>query len=150
METVTFPEKEVVGFISGEVIPLRVAHDQKPLSEDFNVKWTPTLVILDGEGREHHRTVGFLPPEEFMASVLLGIGKMHFDNEAFEKAVGVLSRVMDEFPGTGSAPEAVFVKAVAQFKLEKNPSSLKEAWRLLSEKYPESEWAKRALPYRLL
>ena len=150
METVTFPEKAVVDFISGNVVPLRVAHDQKPLSDDFNIKWTPTLIILDSGGREHHRTVGFLPPDELMASVLLGIGKMYFDREVFEKAIDVLQKVLDEFPGTGSAPEAVFVKAVAEFKLGKDTAPLKEAYEVLSERYPESEWAKRALPYRLL
>ncbi len=150
METVTFPEKEVAEFIFENVIPLRVPHDHKPLSDDFNIKWTPTLIILDDGGMEHHRTVGFLTPEELMASVLLGIGKMYFDRDAFKEAVGMFKRVLGDFPDTGAAPEAMFVKAVAEFKLTKETAPLKEAYRLLSEKYPDSEWTKRALPYRLL
>ncbi len=150
METVTFPEKKVVDFVTENVIPLQVAHDQKPLSEEFNVKWTPTLVILDETGGEHHRTVGFLPPEELMASILLGIGKMHFDREEFKEAIEVLNRVVDEFGSTGAAPEAIFVRAVALFKSTNETSHLKNAYEVLSSKYPESEWAKRALPYRLL
>lgn len=150
METVTFPEEKVVEFVEQMVIPLRVPHDHRPLSEDFNVKWTPTLIVLDESGKEHHRTVGFLPPEEFIAANLLGIGKMYFDKGEFQKAIEVLNRVLKEFETTGAAPEAIFVRAVAKFKSLNETSHLKEAYELLTEKYPESEWAKRALPYRLL
>ena len=63
-------------FIQENLIPLRVAYDHKPLSADFKVKWTPTLVTLDPDGTEHHRTVGFLGPEELIASLMLGIAQV--------------------------------------------------------------------------
>ncbi len=150
METVTFPQEEVVRFMSDNVIPLRLPHDHKPLAENFNVKWTPTLILLDKNGKEHHRTVGFLPPEELMASVLLGIGKMFFDVGKYQEAIQVLDKVVDQYEKSGAAPEAIFVRAVAQFKTTNETSHLKKAYEILKEKYPESEWAKRALPYRLL
>ena len=31
--------------------------------KEFNISWTPTLLVLDATGREHHRVVGFVPSE---------------------------------------------------------------------------------------
>jgi len=79
MDAVTYPNDGVIEFIQKHMIPLRVAFDAKPLSIDFNIKWTPTLIILDADRKEHQRTVGFLPPEELIPSLMLGIAKSHFD-----------------------------------------------------------------------
>ena len=105
MDAVTYPNDKVVEFVEKHLVPLRVPFDAKPLSDDFNVQWTPTLVILDSEGQEHHRTTGFLPPEEFMAMVLLGIGKLRFDQGKFEAAIEKMDRVLAEYPQSDSAPE---------------------------------------------
>ena len=75
MDAVTYPDSGVISFISDNLIPLRVASDAKPLSDDFNVKWTPTLITLSPDGKEHHRTLGFLEPKDLIASLLLGKGK---------------------------------------------------------------------------
>jgi len=43
MDAVTYPDDSVVSFIDENMIPLRVKFGVKPLTDDFNVKWTPTL-----------------------------------------------------------------------------------------------------------
>ncbi|MCK5611348.1 hypothetical protein KAR91_56280, partial [Candidatus Pacearchaeota archaeon] len=78
MDTVTYPNEKVINFINEKVIPLQVASDQQ-LAADFNVKWTPSMLILDQDGNEHHRTVGFMATEELISSILLGIGNAHFN-----------------------------------------------------------------------
>ncbi len=150
MDAVTYPEDKVVAFFEAEMIPLRVAFDQKPLSQVFNVKWTPTLVILDQEGKEHHRTVGFLSADELLASLLLGIAKTHFDADRFEEALKYLGRVLEDFPQTASAPEAIFLRGVSQYKSTNDPKPLKAAYEELEAKFPGNEWTKRAYPYRLI
>ncbi len=79
MDAVTYPEKGVIEFVEKHLVPLRVSHDLKPLATDFNVKWTPTHVVCDSGGKEHHRAVGFMEPEEFIPFLLLGIARVHFD-----------------------------------------------------------------------
>ncbi len=150
MEAVTFPQDEVVNFLGENFIPIRVAFDHKPLSEDFNVKWTPTLVILDAQGKEHHRTVGFLSSEELIASLSLGAGKSLFEHDQFEKAIEWLDKVITGHPDSSFVPEAIFFKAVSKFKLAHDPAPLKEAYKELEAKFPGNEWTKRAYPYRLL
>ena len=150
MGAVTFPNPKVLAFVNENIIPLRLPHDHKPLADQFQVKWTPTLVTLDTEGKEHHRTVGFLPPEELIPSLLLGRAKIHFDHEEFEKALKSLESILNEHPKSGAAPEAIFLRGVCGYKSTHTPKPLKDAYEKLQADYPESEWTKRAYPYRLL
>jgi len=96
MGAVTFPDAKVIAFIKQNVIPIRLPHDHKPLAEQFQVKWTPALVTLDMEGKEHHRTVGFLSPEELIPSLLLGKAKIDFDHEDFGKALTTLEDLLKD------------------------------------------------------
>jgi len=150
MDAVTYPDEAVIKFVGARVIPLRVAFDHKPLSEDFNVKWTPTLVTLDTDGKEHHRTVGFLHPEELIASLLLGIGKTHFERGEFAKAIAAFETLLAEYPQGHAAAEAIFFRGVASYKSTHDPKPLREAYDKLTAEYPASEWTKRAYPYRLI
>ena len=72
MDTVSYPNPKVIDFFAKNLIPVRVLITSKPLPQKFKVQWTPTLVLLDEEGEEHHRTVGFLAAEELLASLMLG------------------------------------------------------------------------------
>jgi tetratricopeptide (TPR) repeat protein len=150
MDKVTYPEEKVINFINDRVVPVRVPYDQKPLDEEFQVKWTPLFVILGADGKEHHRSTGFLPPFELISMILLGIGKFHFDRGAFSEAIDTFSEVIENYPESGAAPEAVYYRGVSGYKESSKPEPLKEAFATLRDKFPESEWAKRAAPYQLL
>jgi len=150
MDAVSFPQEEVKKFIVSNLIPLRVPYDAKPLSDDFNVQWTPTLLILDAEGREHQRTVGFIGPEDLVPSLLLGIGKVAFDRGEFPEALSLFEEIEARFPGRDVLPEAMFLQGVCRYKITKDPGRLKDAYERLVRTYPSSEWTGRASPYRLL
>jgi tetratricopeptide (TPR) repeat protein len=150
MDAVTYPEKKVIDFISSNLIPLLIAFDAQPQAADFNIKWTPTLITLGMDGREHHRTVGFLEPEDFVTNQILGIGKYHFDNDRFPEALTHFEKTMDEFPTSGTMPEAIFLQGVARYKNSGDPKPLKKAYEKLTADFPDNEWTKRAYPYRLL
>jgi len=150
MDAVTYPDKKVSEFIRSNLIPLRVPFDSKPLSTDFNVVWTPTLISLNADGKEHHRTVGFLAPEELIPSLLLGLGKTCFDGGQFDEALEYLEKVLSEYPKSDSAPEAMYLRGVTRYKKTHDAKPLKDAYMQLRDEHPSSEWAKRAHPYRLL
>lgn len=150
MDAVTYPHPDVSAFINGSVVPLRLPFDHKPLAEQFQVKWTPTLVTLDADGKEHHRTVGFLPPEELIPSLLLGKAKVGFDLDNFESAIKTLENILKAHPKTNSAPEAIFLHGVSRYKSTHDAKPLKEAYEKLQTEYADSEWTQRAYPYRLL
>jgi hypothetical protein len=149
MGAVTYPNAQVIEFITKNMVPLQVLSDD-PLSDEFRIKWTPTIIVLDGSGKEHHRTVGFFPPEELIPSLLLGMGKIDFDSDRFSGAIHIFDRLLQEFAQSGAAPEAIFLRGVSRYKSTHDAGPLKEAYEKLKADYPLSEWAKRALPYSLL
>lgn len=150
MGAVTYPDESVVQFIVENLIPLQVKSNAQPMATDFNVKWTPTLITLDPDGKEHHRTVGFLPPEELIPSLLLGIAKCHFDRERFDEALRALNTLLERYPKSDAAPEAIYLRGVSLYKSTHNPKPLRAAYEKLQQEYPSSEWTKRAYPYRLI
>jgi thioredoxin-related protein len=150
MNAVTYSDENVIDFVQNNLIPLRIAFDTQPLASEFNLKWTPTIIILDSQGKEHQRTVGFLPPEEFIPSLLLGIAKSYFEQEKFPEALSTLDKIISEHSQSDYVPEAIYFRGVCGYKNTHNPMLLKEAFELLRTKYPKSEWTKRATPYSLL
>lgn len=150
MGAVTYPDAEVEQFINSHMVPLQVGADEQPISSDFNVTWTPTILVLDSNGKEHLRNVGFLPPDEMIPTLLLGIGKAAFENRQLDGAIDRFQEVLSRYPKSFVAPEALYLRWVAQYKKTHDAKQLKEAYEQLTAKYPQSAWAKRAQPYRLL
>ena len=149
MGAVTYPDTKVADFVMSRMVPIHVLADS-PLADEFKVKWTPTIAVLDYYGKEHHRTVGFFPPEEFIPSLLLGMGKIDFDTDQFNDAIVRFDRLLADYPKSGAAPEAIYLRGVSRYKSSHNPAPLKEAYEKLKAEYPASEWTQRAQPYSLL
>jgi len=150
MDAVTYPDTKVTNFVIETVIPLRIPADSEPLATDFTLRWTPTLIILDTTGKEHSRTVGFIAPEEFIPTILLGIAKSYYELRLFDQAISGLEKIINTHPQSFAAPEAIYYRAVCGVKTVHDISGLKRAYERLAKEYPQSEWVKRALPYRLL
>lgn len=149
MDAVSYPNPAVQSFINAQLIPLRINSDH-PLAGQFGIKWTPALLLLDSNGKEHNRTVGFLAPEEFIPSLLLGQAKVYFNQERHPEALRQLNSICSEYGQSAATPEALFLRGVSLYKNSKNVAALKEAYETLQEKFPGNEWTKRASPYRLL
>jgi len=117
MDTVTYPEPRTIDFVNGYLIPLRVnTNSPGPLPANFAIQYTPTQVLVDSDGKEHHRSVGFQPPEEFIASLLLGIGKAWFNHNQFSKALSMFNKVISGHPRSSSAVTATDLKNVCLSK----------------------------------
>jgi hypothetical protein len=147
MDAVTYPNVKVVALIEEAFVPLRIEPDVLPVAMEYRVKWTPSLLVLDAEGGEHHRVIGFLPAMELIASLLLGIGKTHLDLNHFDEAGAAFDWVLSEYSYSISAPEAVFFRGMALYKSTHQVHHLKEIHQRLQTKYQYSEWARRASPY---
>ena len=132
------------------MVPIQIPFDKEPHATNFGIKWTPTIITLDSDGAEHHRTVGFLAPEELIPSLLLGMGKVYFNTDKFEEAISCFEEITKDYMKSDSAPEAIYLRGICLYKKDQNPAPLKKAYEKLHEEFPESEWTKRASPYRLL
>lgn len=110
----------------------------------FGAIWTPTLAVLDPDGEEHYRFVGYLPADDFLARLALGRAHRAAGRKRWEAAEPLFREVSDTYPGTEAAPEALYWAGVARYQDRDEPAALGETARALSDRYPESEWAKKA------
>ncbi len=150
MDAVTYPDERVTEYISANLVPLRLQHDDKRHAADYNIKWTPTLIVLDTDGHESHRSVGFLAPDELIPALELGVGKAHFEAGRFDRAISAFDQLLKEHAKSGSAPEAIFFRGVSTYKHTNDPKPLRQVYDRLNAEYPDSEWARKAYPYRLI
>jgi hypothetical protein len=89
------------------MVSLRVDTTSPPAwARRFTVQYTPTVITLDGDGTEHHRTVGFLPPEEFIPSLMLGMAKTHMDAQRQAQARAMLEWLLLAYPKSQAASTA--------------------------------------------
>src|SRR3954470_20393948 len=87
MDTVTYPDPRVAAFIIGHFIPARLRVKESPeLVLEYLVAWTPNVVFSDDSGKVHYRVEGYLPPEDFLAYLSLGVGKYRLHRKRFEQA----------------------------------------------------------------
>jgi hypothetical protein len=139
-----YPDPRIADMVTGEFIPVRFHVKENPEGFGrFGAQWTPTIIILDPDGKERHRIEGFLPAESFAAQLKLGLARSAFERSDFASA----AKLYDEVAGSGdpeAAPEGVYWSGVARYKSTDDPSHLGATHKTLSEKYANSSWAKRA------
>ena len=144
-----YPDERVARFITENFIPVRVhvrdqAADFKRLGERFDAQWTPTTLIVDPQGKERHRIEGFLPADDFLSQLELGLGKLSFAHQDFTDAERRYRRVVDAYPETEAAPEAQYWAGVSRYKGEGDAAALKETARAFDQRYQDTPWAKKA------
>ncbi|MCL6621951.1 MAG: thioredoxin family protein [Syntrophobacterales bacterium] len=150
MGTVTYPKEEVARFVDLNFIPVQIEVSHTALMQKYGVSWTPTLLVLDADGKEHYRSVGFLPPEALIATLAVAKGRYYLDLEQYPEARAMFEEVIAAGAVPEAVAEAIFFNAVAQYKETHNPKPLRQAYETLTARYPGSDWAKRAEPYRLI
>jgi tetratricopeptide (TPR) repeat protein len=144
MDTVTYPDPRVAQFIVGHFVPARFTVKQNArLVEEYLVSWTPNVVIADDQGKVHYRVEGYLPPEDFVAYLSLGIGKYWLNRKQFAQAKERFDEVARRHARTDAGAEALYWLGVSQYRLSHDPAQLRPSWQRLAQEYPDSEWTKR-------
>lgn len=101
------------------------------------------MLILDPNGVERHRIEGYLPTDEFRAQLELGLARVAFMSKNFKDAERRYAEVLERYPNSKSAPEALYWKGVSHYKATNDHAVLGELPALFKEKYPDSTWALR-------
>jgi outer membrane protein assembly factor BamD (BamD/ComL family) len=126
-------------------VPAKFHIKERPeVFKRFGAQWTPTILILDPDGTERHRMEGFYPVEDFLAQLELGLGKMAFQTGDYSKAEKHFREVYEKYPKSGAAAEAAYWAGVSSYKGTNKPERLAETAKVLKEKYPDSEWNRKA------
>lgn len=150
MNTGPYSDEKVQKFLEEQFVPLRSqCFWDKPTEpmKRYGVTWTPTFLVLDADGKEQHRFVGYVPSDDLFAHLGLGKGKLLFDAGRLDEAISRFRTVIERHPNAGATPEAVFLLGAAGYRHTHDAKELRRAYETLKSKYPQSEFARRADPY---
>jgi outer membrane protein assembly factor BamD (BamD/ComL family) len=110
----------------------------------FNVQWTPTILILDPDGNERHRIEGYLPADEFLVQLNIGLAHAAFRANRFDEAERRYRGILDRYPNSEVAAEAQYWAGVSKYKGTNDASALKATAQAFKDRYSDSTWAKKA------
>jgi TolA-binding protein len=144
-----YPDPRVVAIVENLCVPVRVhvkdnRADFERLGSKYDAHWTPTILILDGDGQERHRIEGFLPADDFLGQLALGTAKAAFSAGDYQRAERQFEEVVNKYPRTDAAPEAQYWSGVSRYKATNDPSALAGTYKKFQERYSDSTWAKKA------
>ena len=140
----TYPQPGVQTIVTEYCVPVQIdnsAETNKELLQRFRHVWTPDLRILDADSFELYRWNGYLPPAEFAAQLLVGLGHARLRLRQFDAATALYALALQRFPTALAAPEAQYFAAVSAYRKSGQPSDLLHGWHELEKTYPRTEWA---------
>jgi TolA-binding protein len=145
MSAVTYSNAAVQKAFAGEDLQLVKVpiHEQPGDAARFKVRWTPTFIWFNHRGDEVYRTVGFIPPEDFLALQAFGRAQAAIYDGDFDLAAATLRQGLSDHPESIFAPQLVYWRGVAEFNATRDRDLLIGSWAELREKWPESEWTMR-------
>jgi hypothetical protein len=144
-----YPDERVARFVTDNFIPVRLhvrddAEEFKKLSERYSAFWTPTILELTPDGTEQHRVEGFLEAPELLAQLNLGLGKTAFKAKRWQEAERHHRAVVDRYPKTDAAQEALYWAGVSRYRETGDAAVLAQTSTALEKQYPGSTWTKKA------
>jgi hypothetical protein len=144
-----YPDPRVADFITEQFVPVRFhvkeQHDEfQRVGGKYGAHWTPTVLTLDAGGEERHRIEGFLPVNDFLSQLMVGTARAAFDQNDYTAAADRYRRVVEQFPQTEAAPEALYWAGVSNYRATNDPGALKATAAAFSDRYQSSSWAKKA------
>lgn len=139
-----FKNDSVIRVIERETAPVMINVDgSKDIVKKYRVEWTPTFVITDEKGEELDRWVGYLPPEDFIPQLMLSTALADFHLGRLDDAISEFEQLIEQYPKSEFVPEAEYFLGVSKFKKEGDMTVLADICATLSEKHPDSVWAKK-------
>lgn len=137
--------EDVEDFIAENFVPTKIHMAEQPETFGrFGAIWTPTLAVIDPDGEERYRFVGYLPADDFLSRLDLGLAHRAAGRKRWEGAEERFRAVAETYPETEAAPEALYWAGVARYQGRDEPAALGETAAALADRYPDSDWAKKA------
>lgn len=148
-----YTDPRVIDLITTSFHPVRIhvredADAWKRVGAELGVQWTPTVLVLDAAGVERHRIEGFLPADDFVAQVALGLAKAAFSRNDFADAERRYREIVETYPNAETAPEALYWAGVSKYKASNDPTALQDTAKAFTQRYQESSWAKKSSVWR--
>jgi hypothetical protein len=140
-----YPAPAVASLINESFVPLRVHVKENPKAwHRFGVRWTPTVMVANPDGTEVRRFEGFLPEEDLLGQLELGLGYLAANRKDWATAERWF-HAASKREKTDAGPEGLYWEGVAQYSASHDHTLLPKLRERVTAKYPSSSWAKRSV-----
>jgi thioredoxin-related protein len=78
LDKATYPNAKVVGLATSKFIPVKIDAGTEAggkVFQEFKGEAVPTIVFVSPKGKELHRFVGFMPPDDFIKEMNTALKK---------------------------------------------------------------------------
>jgi TolA-binding protein len=93
------------------------------------------------------RLEGYLPSDEFRAQLELGLARIAFTSKRWDEAEQKYGQVIERYPESKAAPEALYWKGVSHYKGTNDHAVLGQLAEEFKQKYSNSIWAMKTLAW---
>jgi len=118
--------------------------EQPKSFERFGVQWTPTVQILDADASKRHQFEGFLPSDDFLAQLKIGLAHSAFARQELKEAESRYGDIVNSLPDTDAAAESLYWLGVSRYKDSGDATFLQKTAEAFKTRYQDSTWAKKA------
>ena len=125
-------------------LPVKIHVKQQPETfAKFGDPWTPTIMIAEPDGTERYRFEGYLPAQDYIAQLRLGLAHAARARGEWTDAERSYRALANDKQAGEVRPEALYWAGVSKYR-GGDQSALADTARLFREMFPESNWAKKA------
>lgn len=145
LENTTYPDREISAYINEHFVPVQLNQEEVPGVFNKNrIVWTPTVTVFSVNGEEQDRWSGYLPPQEFLPRVKFARASSALFSGDYKTTIECFDDVAANHPDSFAAADALYWLGVGKWKKDRSFEALRECWKSLSEKYPQSQAAAKA------
>jgi hypothetical protein len=144
MESGSYVQEKVIRLFDEKILAARITPDDPAWFKSYDVRFTPTCILLNPEGGEEERSTGLLEGNALMAFLLLGLAKSYYDMGKLEEGGECTEILTRDYPNSAQAPEGFFMRGIFRYHADHNRDHFKESFEILHERYHDSIWMKRA------
>ena len=87
---------------------------------------------MDTSGKERWRLEGYLPKDEFRANLEMGLARVAFMNKLWADAEQRYKNILERYPASKFAPEAVYWHGVSHYKATNDHTALGDVAEILA------------------
>jgi hypothetical protein len=146
MDTVTYPDAAVAEYVDAHFVGVKLnlaEQAEAAQARELVPLWTPTLIVADGRGREVHREIGWLPPQDLLPALKIARAKGLFATGRGEEAVAELDAAVAQHSEGEYAPQLLYWRGALGYSATHDREHMVEYWGRLRERFPESTWTTR-------
>ncbi len=118
--------------------------EQQATFERFGAQWTPTVLIIEPDGTERYRFEGFLPKDDYLAQLRLGLAHAARARGEFDMAEKGYRELSEGKGGDEVAAEALYWAGVSRYKGTGDAAALGETAKAFKSRFTASSWARKA------